>query len=279
MIRPAFVPLGAVALIDLLNRVVDGADALACRGYLFDPDPPHEWTMPPEEAFTELAGLVGGCRLCRIGPSALGDHWLNLQREKYERSLPAWRCTCGAVYKVLSEGPDHREFYEALDDGLRGPLCAGASGPACTEDCPHGSCPEILFGGGGCLPGARVGVIRKTSKGKVRHSDPCPGCGERFADVIAGQQRAANIRRLPAWTCDCGAVYRSLGEPGGGQEFYAVTGDGYVEQAGVVRVTGKGKVRHSDACPGCGRQFAATLARQAEPQQPLFDEYDLRGRP
>ena len=136
-----------------------------------------------------------------------------------------------------------------------------------------------MLPGRDCLLGARVGVIRKTSKGKVRHSDPCPACGEKFADVIAGQQQAAYVRRLPAWTCTCGTAYRLLGEPGRDQEFYAVTGDGLVEQAGVIRVTGKGKVRRSDACPGCGRKFAATAARQAEAQQPLFDDYDLRGRP
>jgi hypothetical protein len=155
MIRPALVPWPAVALVDLLNRVIDGADDLAARGYLFDPDPPHEWAQDPGEAFTELAGLVAGCRLCRVGPSALGDHWLNVQGGKWERALPVWECSCGAAYKLLGELEHSPEFHLVAADGLLGD---------------------------------RVGWIRHDSKGKVRHSDECPGCGVQFSVTITRRQ-------------------------------------------------------------------------------------------
>ncbi len=182
MIRAALVPWPAVALIDLLNRVIDGADDLACRGY-FDPDPDEE--IPPDLA-AELAVLIAGCKRCRIGPSALGEHWLNRKQQEHERSLPVWTCDCGAVYKPLAEWGGRQDFYHALDDCQHGPLCAGASRPPGTEDCPHSSCADILFGGGYLL-GDHAGFIQVTSKGKVRHSDPCPGCGASFAVTIARQ--------------------------------------------------------------------------------------------
>jgi hypothetical protein len=99
LVRPAFIPWAAVAWIDLLCRVMDGVDDLACRGYLVDLDPPRKWTHPPEEAITELATLVARCRDCPRGPSALGQHWLNRQLAKWERARPALTCACGAVYK------------------------------------------------------------------------------------------------------------------------------------------------------------------------------------
>jgi hypothetical protein len=72
------------------------------------------------------------------------------------------------------------------DGALPGPLCAGAARPDTDEDCAHDSCGDILFGTGSSL-GRRAGVIRKSLNGRVRHSDACPACGRRFADVIAGR--------------------------------------------------------------------------------------------
>ncbi len=42
------------------------------------------------------------------------------------------------------------------------------------------------------------------------------------------------------------------------------------DPAGVIKRDPKGKVKHSDACPGCGRKFADTIALRADPQQRLF---------
>jgi hypothetical protein len=141
--------LPGVALVDLLNRVIDGADDLAMRGYLYDPDPPHEWAQDPGEAFTELAGLAASCRLCRTGPSSLGDHWLDLQQAKWWAKQPTMTCPCGTVYKMLGDPGGEQEFYP--DDG-----------------------------------GARTGFIRVNAKGKVTSSGKCP-CGRAFAETIALQ--------------------------------------------------------------------------------------------
>lgn len=153
MIRPAHVPLAAVAWIDLLNRVIDGIDDLACRGYLVDPDPPHEWANPPGEAITELAGLVAGCSQCRRGPSALGEHWLSLQLGKWQRARPARTCACGTVYKWSGKPGHNQQFYTVTPDGLFG---------------------------------APAGAIKINSKGRVTHSGACR-CGRRLAEMVSRQ--------------------------------------------------------------------------------------------
>jgi len=182
MIRPAFVPLPAVALADLLSRAADGCADLVTRGCLFDPDDPAGWTHPPADVLAEMAGLAAGCEMCRIGPSALGDHWLELQRQKYLRALPAWTCPCGAVYEVLRDAG--QEFCELGDDAVRGPACAGAARPGSDEDCWHDFCAGIVSGRD-CLLGARVGVIRTNARGKVTHSGACRACGRPFAGAAA----------------------------------------------------------------------------------------------
>lgn len=155
MIRPALIPWPAVAWIDLLNRVVDGIDDLSARGYLVDPDPPHEWAADPGEAVLELAVLAAGCSLCRTGPSALAEHWLNDQRGKWEQQQPTWTCRCGAVFKpVRMWGDDREEFYTITPDGLLD---------------------------------VKIGEIRRDPKGKIRHSDPCLRCGALFAATIAAR--------------------------------------------------------------------------------------------
>lgn len=154
MIRPALVPWPAVAWVDLLNRVIDAAADLACRGYGPDPD---EDGLPLELA-AELASLTADCKLCRIGPSALAEHWMSWKQaqyqDNYERGLPAWTCGCGHVYKLqASERED--QFHQVRDGGLLGSL---------------------------------AGRVRRDSKGKVKQSDSCPACGVPFAETAARQQ-------------------------------------------------------------------------------------------
>jgi len=154
MIRGRYLPMPAVALIDILSRVADGAGDLAAQGYLYDPDDLPGWRSISVEVAAELATLVAECWECRRGPSGLARHWLNRQEVKYYRALPTWTCPCGKVYKPIGEPGSDQEFYEAADDGL---------------------------------PGGQVGVIRVNSKGKVTRSDKCPGCGQPFAATIALQ--------------------------------------------------------------------------------------------
>jgi hypothetical protein len=77
-------------------------------------------------------------------------------------------------------------------------------------------------------------------------------------------------RSVPVWECDCGATYKVL--PEWRTEVFCVTGeDGLLgDRAGEVRRDGKGRVKHSDKCRGCGEEFAAVIARQLSPQQALF---------
>jgi hypothetical protein len=157
MMGTAYLPVGAVALIDVLWRVVDAADDLAAQGYVYDPDddPDGAWTIPAETA-AELAALAVGCRECRRGPSALARHWLNRQQVKYILSVPDWACTCGAVYKAHGEPGRGQEFYTVIEDGT-GYHWAGS--------------------------------FRVNSKGKVTNSDPCPACGRPFAAAVSLQNR------------------------------------------------------------------------------------------
>jgi len=176
------------------------ARILACRGYV-DPHDVGEW---PNELAGELAALAelgccpwcpGWCPSCPVTltPDALADHWVADKEDEYERSLPAWRCDCGAVYKVLSEWEGHTAsysvFYHLGDDALAGPLCAGAARPDSDEDCVHDSCGDILFGAG-CSLGGLAGTSHINGYGRVAHSSACPACGRRFADVIADRASA-----------------------------------------------------------------------------------------
>jgi hypothetical protein len=169
-------------LTPLEELIEAAARVLCCRGYL-DPHDVGEW---PDELAAELAALaaLGCCPLCpaTLTPDALASHWLASKEDEYGQSLPTWTCDCGAVYKMASGGDS--EFYKLGDDALLGPLCAGAARPDSDEDCAHDSCGDILFGTG-CSPGDLAGTIRKLSTGRVTHSDACPACGRRFADVIA----------------------------------------------------------------------------------------------
>jgi hypothetical protein len=129
------------------------ADVLAWRGY-FDLDD------IPAGLLSELAELAGEglCDFCPgpMCPDNLADHWLNRKQQEWERTIPTWTCGCGRVYKVLQStatgGGD--DFYEAVEDGLLGD-------PA--------------------------GCIAVDSKGRVKHSDVCRGCGIKFAQTVALQ--------------------------------------------------------------------------------------------
>lgn len=118
-----------------------------------------EW---PDELLGQLATLAvaGRCDpvLCprRVTGSVLADHWMTRRQEEWERSLPVWTCDCGRGFKVVHA--DHLAggdlYHDALPDGLLG---------------------------------EQVGSVRSNSKGKVTHSDACPGCGVSFAVTIARQ--------------------------------------------------------------------------------------------
>ena len=164
MIRLAPALMPTVALIDLLNRVADGADELAAQGWLYDPDDPGGWRMISVETAAELAVLAAECRECRRGPSALAQHWLNRAQVKYILSQPDLKCPCGAVYKANGEPGHSEEFYTVINDGT-GYDWAGA--------------------------------IRVDSKGEVTHSDDCPGCGRSFAATVSLQNGLPMPRAQP----------------------------------------------------------------------------------
>jgi hypothetical protein len=165
MIPAAYLPPAAVAFVDLFQRIVDAADDLAAQGYVYDPDddPDGAWMIPVETA-AELATLAAECRECRRGPSALAQHWLNVQQVKYILSQPDWACTCGAVYKAHGEPAHGQEFYTVIDDGA-GFDWAGSFGV--------------------------------NSKGKVTRSDPCPACGRSFAETVSVQYRLPILSSQP----------------------------------------------------------------------------------
>ena len=123
------------------------ADVLAWRGY-FDLDD------IPGDLVAELAEIAstGRCDSCPgpMCPDNLADHWLNRKQQEWERTIPTWTYDCGQVYKVLPGD----EFYEAAEGGLLGD-------PA--------------------------GCIAVDSKGRVKHSDACRGCGAKFARTVALQ--------------------------------------------------------------------------------------------
>jgi hypothetical protein len=176
----------AADVMSLAELAEAAARVLCVQGYL-DPHDVGEW---PDELATELAELAaaGYCPPCPVTltPDALAGHWVARKEDEYERSLPTWTCDCGTVYKLVSEWGGHQEFYQLGDDALPGPPCAGAARPDTHHDCVHDTCGDILFGTGASL-GDLAGTIRTLSNGRVRHSDACPACGRRFADVIAAR--------------------------------------------------------------------------------------------
>jgi hypothetical protein len=169
-------------------RLID--DALwylwAVKDYIGGPPADDAARAEIDRIAAELTDLARGCELCRVDGEGLACHYLNDKQAEWERSLPAWRCGCGALYKRVAErfasGDSRDEFYHLGEDPPCGPLCAGASQPLGGEDCPHESCGDILFPA--CVLGELAGwVIRR--KGKVKNGGKCPGCGTPFAATLA----------------------------------------------------------------------------------------------
>jgi hypothetical protein len=135
----------------VMELIGDAATDLEMRGYL---DPEEEEIPPHVVALLLELYLAGACGL-RPGwpsPATLADHALYRWQTEAEQGLPIWTCDCGAAYKLLAPWGNQEEFYQVGEDG--------------------------------CL-GDPVGGIKRNSKGQVKHSDACPGCGRGFAGVIA----------------------------------------------------------------------------------------------
>jgi hypothetical protein len=153
----------------------------------------HSTTTPQAEIdqiAAQLTHLARECELCRVDGEGLALHFLNGKQEEWERSLPAWRCGCGAPYKIITGEPagegGRDELYQ-LEDPPRGPLCARAAEPADDADCAHESCGDIL--NPPCVLGDLAGVVVR-AKGKIKRNDKCPACGARFAGTLADQYAA-----------------------------------------------------------------------------------------
>jgi hypothetical protein len=141
----------------LLELVEEAANVLAWRGWW---EPGDDDASVPDWLVAELTEIAQRpCEVCvtEAGwcrhPDEVADHFLARRQEEWERSWPTWECMCGRVFKVLAGA---EEFYDLADDGL---------------------------------VGDHVGRIRRDSKGRVKHSDVCPGCGRVFAETIAEQTR------------------------------------------------------------------------------------------
>jgi len=132
---------------------------------------------------------------------------------------------------------------------------------------------------------------------------PCEVCStpegvcstpDEVADHFLARKQEEWERSWPAWACNCGHVYKLLNE-----EFFEVADNGFHgpfcagmageqdcphpscasillgghlpgDRAGCIRRGSKNRVKHSDACRGCGCKFADTIADQLNPQQALF---------
>jgi hypothetical protein len=144
----------------VMELIEDAAADLEMRGYL-DPD---EEEIPTEivAVLLELY-LAGECNLCPgwPGPSNLAEHLIARWQIEYEQSLTVWPCACGARYKLLTEYDGPEQYYQVADDETLGGL---------------------------------AGVVKRNSKGKVKHSDVCPACGREFAQT--GADRSAPQRPL-----------------------------------------------------------------------------------
>lgn len=108
---------------------------------------------------------------------------------------------------------------------------------------------------------------------------PCDKCVSRqlwnwkeLAHHFMGSKEEEMYRALPTWTCECGAAYKlDRAWDGAGWEFCHPAEDGLPgDQAGIIRLDGKRRVKRSDACPACRRSFADVIARRADPQGSLW---------
>ncbi|MGH3281925.1 MAG: hypothetical protein ACRDNW_22705, partial [Trebonia sp.] len=107
---------------------------------------------------------------------------------------------------------------------------------------------------------------------EIAHEKPCggPGCSvtadgflspSPAADHFLQRRQQEWERWLPRWACTCGRTFKVCPEPPG-TAFYAITPDGMLgDLAGHVTPDARRRtVKHSGACPGCGRPFADTIA-------------------
>lgn len=97
--------------------------------------------------------------------------------------------------------------------------------------------------------------------------------GEHLAGFYENECQEAWERTVATWTCDCGQTYKVL--PGGlpgrpDDRFYRIVEDGVLGAlVGTTRGIG---ISHNKACPGCGRDFATTVRRLADPRlRPFVD--------
>jgi hypothetical protein len=172
----------------------------AIKGYIDEPPFDDDAQAEIDRIAAELTGLARECELCRLDGEGLALHFLNGKQEEWERSLPAWRCGCGALYKRVTEGPaapdgGYDEFYQLGEDPPHGPLCSGASGPPGDADCPHESCDDIVCPP--CVLGDLAGRLVR-SKGKIKGADTCPACGVPFAGTLARQAAPQQSLFAPA---------------------------------------------------------------------------------
>ncbi|MEV4116319.1 hypothetical protein [Nonomuraea sp. NPDC049695] len=101
----------------------------------------------------------------------------------------------------------------------------------------------------------------------------CPGAltGSTLADHFLTRKQEEYERSIPTWVCECGWTFKVLPDPRG-EAYFAARADGLLgDLIGYIRLDStRQKVKHSDACPGCTRTFADTIAGQLNPQQALF---------
>jgi hypothetical protein len=129
-------------------------------------------------------------------------------------------------------------------------------------------------------------------------NDVCPGwpSPDNLADHWQDMKQEEWERSWPLWVCACGRLFKTITEFGD-RTFYTVIDDGYYgppcpgaadgcehsycasvlldsqlpgNRAGTVEYRRDGRVRHSSACPSCGRLFADVIADRARPQQALL---------
>jgi hypothetical protein len=115
------------------------------------------------------------------------------------------------------------------------------------------------------------------------HPTPCSGShlfdtGVTLALLWWEEWRAAYERALPAWSCDCGAVYKREFWAAQHEVIYTVTPDGLFDELvastkgkrGIGSVPRDAYAMNNSGCPSCGRAFKATIARQTDPQTSLI---------
>lgn len=112
---------------------------------------------------------------------------------------------------------------------------------------------------------------------------PCSGSllfdtGVTLALLWAGERRAEYERAVPAWSCDCGAVYKRDRWAALHEVIYTVTSDDLFDEIvastkgkrGIGSIPRDAYAMNNGGCPSCGRAFKSTIARQADPQTSLI---------